>query len=80
MSAETIYRYLRLDRRQGGQLWRCLCVVSEFERKRRGSPETVADSSVSATSVTDRLSSSDAASRPTGEAIPSSAVTSTTVS
>jgi len=40
MSVETIYRYLRLDRREGGQLWRSLRIVSKFGRKRRGSPET----------------------------------------
>ena len=40
MSAETIYRYLRLDRREGGQLWQRLRIVSKFGRKRRGSPET----------------------------------------
>ncbi|MBK8957905.1 MAG: IS30 family transposase [Proteobacteria bacterium] len=40
MSAETIYRYLRRDRRQGGDLWRDLRIVSKFGRKRRGSPQT----------------------------------------
>lgn len=38
MSAETIYRYLRLDRRQGGQLCQSLRIVSKFGRKQRGSP------------------------------------------
>jgi len=40
MSAESIYRYLRLDRRQGGHLWQNLRIVSKFGRKRRGSPPT----------------------------------------
>ena len=40
MSAETIYRYVRHDRRQGGDLWRDLRIVSKFGRKRRGSPQT----------------------------------------
>ncbi|MBX9606822.1 MAG: IS30 family transposase [Gammaproteobacteria bacterium] len=40
MSAETIYRYLRLDRRQGGQLWQSLRIVSKLGRKQRGSPQT----------------------------------------
>jgi IS30 family transposase len=40
MSAETIYRYIRLDRKRGGELWRNLRIVSKFGRKRRGSPQT----------------------------------------
>lgn len=40
MSAETIYRYIRLDRKRGGQLWRHLRIVSKFGRKRRGSPKS----------------------------------------
>lgn len=40
MSKETIYRYLRADRRQGGQLWRHCRVLSKYGRKRRGSPAT----------------------------------------
>ena len=40
MSTETIYRYLRLDRRHGGELWRNLRIVAKFGRKRRGSPPT----------------------------------------
>jgi transposase, IS30 family len=40
MSKETIYRYLRADRRQGGDLWQNLRIVSKFGRKRRGSPAT----------------------------------------
>ena len=40
MSKETIYRRVRRDRRSGGQLWRCLRVMSKFGRKRRGSPAT----------------------------------------
>jgi len=40
MSVETIYRYLRLDRRRGGDLWQRLRIVSKFGRKRRGSPQT----------------------------------------
>ena len=40
MSAETIYRYLRRDRRAGGQLWTELRIVSKFGRKHRGSPAT----------------------------------------
>lgn len=40
MSKETIYRYIRRDRRAGGQIWRQLRIVSKFGRKRRGSPAT----------------------------------------
>jgi IS30 family transposase len=40
MSKETIYRYLRCERRGGGQTWRHLRIVSKFGRKRRGSPAT----------------------------------------
>jgi transposase, IS30 family len=40
MSAETIYRYLRRDRRCGGNLWTELRIVSKFGRKHRGSPAT----------------------------------------
>lgn len=40
MSKETIYRYLRLDRRRGGLLWQCLRIVAKFGRKQRGSPAT----------------------------------------
>ena len=40
MSKETIYRYVRRERRDGGQLWRHLRIVSKHGRKRRGSPAT----------------------------------------
>jgi IS30 family transposase len=40
MSKETIYRYIRRERRSGGQTWRHLRIVSKFARKRRGSPAT----------------------------------------
>lgn len=40
MSKETIYRYVRRDRREGGQLWRQLRIMSKYGRKRRGSPAT----------------------------------------
>lgn len=40
MSKETIYRYVRRQRRAGGQLWRALRIMSKFGRKRRGSPAT----------------------------------------
>lgn len=40
MSKETIYRRLRRDRRAGGQIWRCLRILSKFGRKHRGSPAT----------------------------------------
>jgi IS30 family transposase len=40
MSKESIYRYVRWQRRDGGQLWRELRIVSKFGRKRRGSSAT----------------------------------------
>jgi IS30 family transposase len=40
MSKETIYRYIRRDRRAGGQTWRHLRILCKFGRKRRGSPAT----------------------------------------
>jgi len=40
MSTETIYRFVRRERRAGGALWRELRIVSKFGRKRRGSPAT----------------------------------------
>jgi transposase, IS30 family len=40
MSKETIYRFVRRDRRAGGPLWRELRIVSKYGRKRRGSPPT----------------------------------------
>lgn len=40
MSKESIYRYVRRHRREGGQLWRELRILSKFGRKRRGSPAT----------------------------------------
>jgi transposase, IS30 family len=40
MSKETIYGYIRQERRAGGQTWRHLRIVSKFGRKRRGSPAT----------------------------------------
>lgn len=40
MSKETIYRYVRRDRRAGGQLWSQLRILSKYGRKRRGSPAT----------------------------------------
>lgn len=40
MSVPAIYRYIRLDRREGGDTWRHLRIVSKFGRKRRGSPAT----------------------------------------
>lgn len=40
MCKETIYRYVRRERRDGGQLWRELRIMSKFARKRRGSPAT----------------------------------------
>jgi transposase, IS30 family len=40
MSKESIYRYVRRDRRAGGQLWRELRILSKYGRKRRGSPAT----------------------------------------
>jgi transposase, IS30 family len=40
MSKESIYRYVRRERRAGGQLWRELRILSRYGRKRRGSPAT----------------------------------------
>jgi len=40
MSKETIYRYIKRDRRGGGQTWRHLRIMSKFGRKHRGSPAT----------------------------------------
>lgn len=40
MSKETIYRHVRRERRQGGELWRSLRIMSKFGRKHRGSPAT----------------------------------------
>lgn len=40
MSKESIYRYVRRDRKGGGQLWRDLRILSKYGRKRRGSPAT----------------------------------------
>jgi transposase, IS30 family len=40
MSPETIYRYLRRDKRAGGKLWTDLRILSKFGRKHRGSPAT----------------------------------------
>ncbi len=40
ISHETIYRYVRRDRRAAGELWRHLRVMSKVGRKRRGSPVT----------------------------------------
>lgn len=40
MSVPTIYRYAKLDRREGGSIWRHLRILSKFGRKRRGSPAT----------------------------------------
>jgi IS30 family transposase len=40
MSKESIYRYVRRDRKAGGQLWRELRILSKYGRKRRGSPAT----------------------------------------
>lgn len=40
MSKEAIYRFVRKDRRAGGQIWRGLRVLSKYGRKRRGSPAT----------------------------------------
>jgi transposase, IS30 family len=40
MSKETIYKYIRRERRAGGQTWRHLRIMSKFGRKRRGSPAT----------------------------------------
>jgi len=40
MSKESIYRYVKRERRSGGQLWRQLRILSKYGRKRRGSPAT----------------------------------------
>jgi transposase, IS30 family len=40
MSYETIYRWIRADRRRGGGLWRHMRHMSKYGRKRRGSPAT----------------------------------------
>lgn len=40
MSYETIYRWIRADRRRGGELWRHMRHMSKPWRKRRGSPQT----------------------------------------
>lgn len=40
MSYETIYRWIRADRRRGGVLWRHMRHMSKLGRKRRGSPRT----------------------------------------
>ena len=40
MSVPTVYRYVKLDRREGGDVWRHLRILSKFARKRRGSPAT----------------------------------------
>ena len=40
ISKETIYRYVRRERKAGGKLWTQLRIVSKFGRKRRGSPCT----------------------------------------
>lgn len=40
MSYETIYRWIRADRRRGGVLWKHMRHMSKFGRKRRGSPAT----------------------------------------
>jgi IS30 family transposase len=40
ISHETIYRYVRQERRRGGELWRHMRVMSKVGRKRRGSPAT----------------------------------------
>jgi IS30 family transposase len=40
MSKETIYRYIKRERRAGGQTWQQLRILSKFGRKRRGSPAT----------------------------------------
>lgn len=40
MSHETIYRYVRRDRREGGSVWRHMRVMSKIGRKHRGSPVT----------------------------------------
>lgn len=40
MSYETIYRWIRADRKRGGVLWRHMRHMSKIGRKRRGSPCT----------------------------------------
>ena len=40
ISHETIYRFVRRDKRSGGELWRQLRILSKFGRKKRGSPAT----------------------------------------
>jgi IS30 family transposase len=40
MSYETIYRWIRADRKRGGVLWRHMRHMSKLGRKRRGSPQT----------------------------------------
>ena len=40
ISHETIYRYVRRERRRGGELWRQMRVMSKIGRKKRGSPVT----------------------------------------
>jgi len=40
MSVPTVYRYVQLDRREGGDVWRHLRILNKFGRKRRGSPAT----------------------------------------
>jgi IS30 family transposase len=40
ISHETIYRYVRRNRRAGGELWRHLRVMSKVGRKKHGSPAT----------------------------------------
>lgn len=40
ISHETIYRYVRKDRREGGELWRHMRHMSKPWRKRRSSPRT----------------------------------------
>lgn len=40
MSYETIYRWIRADRRRGGSLWKHMRHMSKYGRKRRGSPAT----------------------------------------
>lgn len=40
ISHETIYRFIRQDRHQGGDLWRHLRIMSKKGRKKRGSPRT----------------------------------------
>jgi IS30 family transposase len=40
MCKESIYRYVWRDRRRGGDLWRCMRILSKVGRKHRGSPAT----------------------------------------